>query len=122
MKMLRRTPKRCIPYTRNGDRANKSDSYQINSRFRPFSVASGVPDAAARYVRFDERGVETEQGWMFWQRQPKGLATRVGNLPHSGTPRLYPIPRLSAKPGHRFAASSGIAHMALPLGCQSPKL
>jgi len=47
------------------------------------------PDAANPHVRFDERGVETEQGWILWHRQPKGPATRMANLTHRATPRLY---------------------------------
>ena len=47
------------------------------------------PDAGDPPVRFDERGVETEHGWILWHRQPKGPATRMANLPHRATPRLY---------------------------------
>src|SRR5216684_4046571 len=36
----------------------------------------GEPDAANPHVRFDERGVETEQGGLLGHRQPKGPATR----------------------------------------------
>jgi len=36
----------------------------------------GEPDALNAPVRFDERGVETEQGGTFGHRQPKGPATR----------------------------------------------
>jgi hypothetical protein len=38
----------------------------------------GEPDAGNPHVRFDERGVETEQGWIFWHRQPKGPVNTHG--------------------------------------------
>jgi len=55
------------------------------------------PDAGDPHVRFDERGVETEHGWIFWHRQPKGPATRMANLPHRATPRLYTISNLKKR-------------------------
>ena len=50
----------------------------------------GEPDAVDPLVRFDEREVETEQGGIFWPRQPKGPATRMAHLNHRATSRLYP--------------------------------
>ncbi len=50
------------------------------------------PDAGNPPVRFDERKVETEHGWIFWHWQPKGPATRMANLNHRATFRLYRLP------------------------------
>ena len=38
----------------------------------------GEPDAGNPHVRFDERGVETEQGELLGHRQPKGPANTQG--------------------------------------------
>jgi hypothetical protein len=53
------------------------------------------PDAGNPHVRFDEREVETEQGWILWHRQPKGPATAMAILNHRATSRLYTF-----SPGH----------------------
>ena len=40
-------------------------------------------------VRFDQRDVETEHGWLLKHRQTKGAETDRPNLPHRATSRLY---------------------------------